>query len=84
MRSGCKIIGVKRRAVIKVKPLPWRSSHIGRIFKLLDSLSLSLVRSLPPSHIVWTVHNNLSFESSLNWNKSKQCKCIINDLIITC
>ena len=25
-----------KRAVIKVKPLPWRSSHIGRIFKWLD------------------------------------------------
>ena len=30
------MIDGKRRAVIKVKPLPWRSSRIGRMFKWLD------------------------------------------------
>ena len=34
--SGNEMIDGKRRAMIKVKPLPWRSSHIGRIFKRLD------------------------------------------------
>ena len=34
--SGDEMIDGKRRAVIKVKPLPWRSSRIGRIFKRLD------------------------------------------------
>ena len=34
--SGDEIIDGKRRAVIKVKPLSWRFSRIGRIFKRLD------------------------------------------------
>ena len=34
--SGDEIIDGKRRAVIKVKPLSWRFSRIGRIFKWLD------------------------------------------------
>ena len=34
--SGDEMIEGKRRAVIKVKPLPWRSSRICRIFKRLD------------------------------------------------
>ena len=33
--SGNEMIDGKRRAVIKVKALPWRSSRIGRIFKRL-------------------------------------------------
>ena len=34
--SGDEMIDGKRRAVIKVKPLSWRFSRIGRIFKRLD------------------------------------------------
>ena len=34
--SGDEMINGKRKAVIKVKPLPWRSSRIGQIFKRLD------------------------------------------------
>ena len=34
--SGDEMIDGKRRAVIKVKPLSWRFSRIGWIFKQLD------------------------------------------------
>ena len=34
--SGDEMTDGKKRAVIKFKPLPWRSSHINRIFKRLD------------------------------------------------
>lgn len=35
--SGEEMVDGERRAVIKVKPLPWRASRVDRIFKQLDS-----------------------------------------------
>ena len=35
-KSGDEMIDGKRRAVIRVKPLPWKSSRIGLSLKRLD------------------------------------------------